>query len=89
MAHLKNYRVQMLMSGGSYAVRYKMFVGTLAGATLDWFVGLIDKMIISFDVLSHLFVSQFAANKERPLTIADMFDMWQAAGELLKLSQQI
>jgi len=36
-AHLKAFRAQMLISGGSDAVRCKMFVGTLSSTALKWF----------------------------------------------------
>jgi len=36
-AHLTVFHTQMMLSGGSDVVYCKLFMNTLAGATLDWF----------------------------------------------------
>ena len=47
-AHLTTFHTQMMLSGGSDAVYCKMFVSTLQGTTLEWFVSLPNGHKISF-----------------------------------------
>ncbi|XP_027915626.1 uncharacterized protein LOC114175066 [Vigna unguiculata] len=83
-AHLKAFRAQMLISGGSDVVRCKMFVGTFSGSALKWFGKLPNAAIPSFPVFSRLFLERFAVNRPKQLQIADMFDMKQQQEESLK-----
>jgi len=48
-SHLIAFNAQMIISGGTDAKHCKMFMGTLTGMTLQWFVGLPDGHITSFD----------------------------------------
>jgi len=45
----------MIISRGTDVIHCKMFMGTLTGTTLQWFVGLLDGHITSFDQFSELF----------------------------------
>ncbi|XP_020205426.1 uncharacterized protein LOC109790650 [Cajanus cajan] len=65
-------------------VRYKLFMGTLKKAALDWFSGLPDRSITDFDVFSRLFMALFAANKKKPPITSDLFDLKQQREESLK-----
>ncbi|XP_068475293.1 uncharacterized protein [Phaseolus vulgaris] len=82
--HLMAFRVQMLISGGSDAVRCKMFAGTFTGIALRWFNNIPDHSIPSFHVLSKKFIEKFAVNKVEFPTIADLVDIRQGEGESLK-----
>jgi len=53
-AHLLAFHTQMLLSGGSNAVNCKLFMSTLTGTTLDWFVSLPDGHVTSFAQFSML-----------------------------------
>jgi len=48
-AHLMAFHTQMMISGEMDAMQCKLFMGTFAGTTLDWFIGLLDGHITSFD----------------------------------------
>ena len=48
-AHLTTFNAQMLISGGTNAMHCKMFMGTFTGTVLQWFVGLPNGHITSFD----------------------------------------
>lgn len=48
-AHITAFHTQMLISGGTNAMHCKLFMGTFVGTTLDWFIGLPDGHITSFD----------------------------------------
>jgi len=52
-AHIKNLRAQILICGGSDAVRCK----TLVGTTLDWFINLPRGSITSLEIFTKLFVA--------------------------------
>jgi len=65
-------------------MHYKLFMGTFSGTTLDWFIGLPDGHITSFDQLSTLFREQFIVNRALPPVSFDLFDVKQYEGELLK-----
>ena len=41
-AHLTTFHTQIMLSGGSDAVHCKLFMSTLTGTMLDWFVSLND-----------------------------------------------
>jgi len=54
-SHLTVFNAQIIISGGIDVIHCKMFMGTLTGMTLQWFVGLPDGHITSFDQFSELF----------------------------------
>ena len=54
-SHLTTFNAQMIISGGTDAIHCKMFMGTLTDTTLQWFSGLPDGHITSFDQFSKLF----------------------------------
>jgi len=82
--HLKAFQAQMLISGGSDAIRCKVLQGTFTRTTLKWFSGLLDGTIQSFQEFSQLFGEQFAANVVKPPRMADLFDVRKREGEPLK-----
>jgi len=41
-AHLTAFHMQMMLVGGSDAVRCKLFMSTLVGTMMDWFISLPD-----------------------------------------------
>jgi len=53
-AHITAFHTQMMLSRGSDPMHYKLFMSTLSGTTLDWFVSLPDGHITSFDQFSTL-----------------------------------
>jgi len=55
-AHLTVFHTQMMLSGGSDAVYCKMFMSTLHGTALEWFVSLPTGHLTSFQQFSKLFV---------------------------------
>lgn len=57
---------------------------TLTGIALDWFSGLRDGPITSFEEFSRQFVAQLAANKQSPPSKTDLFDVRQQQRESLK-----
>jgi len=69
-AHLTTFHTQMMLVGGSDAVRCKLFMSTLVGRMMDWFTSLPDGHVTSFAQLSKLFREQYIANHAPPtLTI--------------------
>jgi len=54
-AHLTTFHTQMMLVGGSDAVCCKLFMSTLVGTTMDWFISLPDGHVTSFAQLSKLF----------------------------------
>jgi len=54
-AHLTAFHTQMMLTGGFDVVYCKLFMSTLAGAALEWFVSLPDRHITTFDQFSTLF----------------------------------
>ena len=54
-AHLTVFHTQMMLSGGSDAVYCKMFMSTLSGTAMEWFVSLPEGHITSFHQFSKLF----------------------------------
>ncbi|XP_068466255.1 uncharacterized protein [Phaseolus vulgaris] len=83
-AHLTAFHTQMMMVGGSDAVRCKLFMSTLTGMAMDWFVSLLEGHTTSFTQLSQLFREQYLANRAPPLVSYDLFDVKQYQGETLK-----
>ena len=76
-SHLTTFNAQMIISGGTDDIHCKMFMGTLKGTTLQWFVGLPDGHITSFDQFSKLFREQFIVNQARPSVPFDLFGVKQ------------
>jgi len=83
-AHLTAFHTQMMLSGGSYAVYCKMFMSTLQGTALEWFVSLPTGHITSFQQFSKLFVDRYIVNKALPMVSYDLFDVRQHQGESLR-----
>ena len=83
-AHLTAFHTQMMLVGGSDAVRCKLFMSTLTAMAMDWFINLRDGHITSFTQLSRLFRKQYLANKAPPPVSYDLFDVKQYQGETLK-----
>ena len=54
-AQLTAFHTQMMLSGGSDAVYCKMFMSTLSGIAMEWFVSLPEGHITSFHQFSKLF----------------------------------
>ena len=54
-AHLTAFHKQMMLVGGSDSVKCKLFMSTLTGMALDWFISLPKGHITSFAQLSRLF----------------------------------
>jgi len=83
-AHLTTFHTQMMLVGGSDAVRCKLFMSTLTGMAMDWFISLPNDHITSFAQLSQLFREQYLANRAPPPVLYDLFDVKQYQGETLK-----
>jgi len=76
-AHITTLHTQMMLSGGSDAMHCKLFMSTLSGTALDWFVSLHDGHITSFDQFSTLFREQCIVNRAPPPVSYDLFDVKQ------------
>ena len=74
----------MMLFGVSDAVHCKMFMSTLTGTTLDWFVSLPDGHVTSFSQFSTLFREQYIVSRAPPPVSYDLFDVRQYQGESLK-----
>ncbi|XP_068498252.1 uncharacterized protein [Phaseolus vulgaris] len=83
-AHLTAFYTQMMLLGGSNAVYCKVFMSTLSGTALDWFVSLPTGHITTFQQFPKMFVEQYIVNKAPPLVSYDLFDVRQYQGESLK-----
>ncbi|XP_068504024.1 uncharacterized protein [Phaseolus vulgaris] len=83
-AHLTAFHTQMMLVGGSDAVRCKLFMSTLAGTAMNWFISLLDGLVTSFPQLTKLFRAQYIANRAPPSISYDLFDVRQYQGESLK-----
>ena len=83
-AHLTAFHTQMVLVGGFDAVRCKLFMSTLTGMAMDWFISLPKGHITSFQQLSQLFREQYLANRAPPPVSYDLFDVKQYQGETLK-----
>ena len=55
-AHLTAFHTQMMLSGGSDAVYCKVFMSTLSGTALDWFVSIPTGHITTFQQFTKMFV---------------------------------
>jgi len=83
-AHFTAFHTQMMLSGGTDVVYCKVFMSTLSGTALDWFVSLPTGHITTFQQFSKIFVEQYIVNKAPPLVSYDLFDVRQYQGESLK-----
>jgi len=84
-AHLFAFHTQMVLVGGSDAAKCKLFMSTLTGMAMDWFISLPNGHITSFRQLSRLFREQYLANRAPPPPVSyDLFDVKQYQGETLK-----
>ena len=66
------------------AVYCKVFMSTLSGTALDWFVSIPTGHITTFQQFSKMFVKQYIVNKAPPFVSYDLFDIRQYQGESLK-----
>ncbi|XP_068503713.1 uncharacterized protein [Phaseolus vulgaris] len=82
-AHLTAFHTQMMLSRGSNAVYCKLFMSTLSGIALEWFVSLPDGHITSFQQFSKLFMEQYIVNRAPPVVSYDLFVVRQSQGESL------
>ncbi|XP_068463522.1 uncharacterized protein [Phaseolus vulgaris] len=82
--HLTAFHTQMMLFGGSDAVYCKLFMSTLNGIALEWFVSLPDGHITSFQQFSKLFMEQYIVNRASPVVSYDLFDVRQNQGESLR-----
>ena len=83
-AHLTAFHTQMMLVGGSDAVRCKLFMSTLTGMAMDWFISLPEGHITSFAQLSRLFREQYLAYRAPAPVSYGLFDVKQYQGETLK-----
>ncbi|XP_068501465.1 uncharacterized protein [Phaseolus vulgaris] len=83
-AHLTAFHIQMMLVGDSDAVKCKLFMSTLTGMALDWFISLPEGHITSLAQLSRLFREQYLANRAPTPVSYDFFDVKQFQGETLK-----
>ena len=74
-AYLTAFYTQMMLVGGSDAVRCKLFMSTLTGMAMDWFISLLEGHITSFAQLSRLFREQYLANRAPAPVSYDLFDV--------------
>ena len=82
--HLTAFHTHMMLVGGCDAVRCKLFMSTLTGMAMDWFISLPEGHITSFAQLSRLFREQYLANRAPTPVSYDLFDVKQYQGETLK-----
>jgi len=54
-AHLTAFHTQMMLVGVPDAVRCKLFLSTLVGTVMEWFISLPDGHVTSFPQLTKLF----------------------------------
>jgi len=76
-AYLTAFHTQMMLVGGSDAVRYKLFMNTLVETTMDWFISLPDGQVTSFAQLSTLFREQYIVNRAPLPNSYDLFEVRQ------------
>jgi len=79
-AHLTAFHTQMMLTGGSDVVYCKLLMSTLAGATLEWFISLLDGHITTFDQFMTLFKEKYLVNKAPTRISYDVFDIKQYQG---------
>ena len=75
--YLSTFNAQIIVSGGKNVIRYKMFMSTFTGTTLEWFSGLPDGHITFFAQFSRLFREQFSVNQVKPPKLYDLFNVRQ------------
>jgi len=68
-AHLMALHTQMLLVGGSDAVRCKLFMSTLTGMAMDWFISLPEGHVTSFAQLSTIQRAVSSQQNSRPSLI--------------------
>jgi len=73
-----------MLIGGYDAVRCKLFMSTLVGTAMEWFISLPDGHVTSFAQLLKLFKEQYIPNCAPPPNSYDLFDVRQYQGETLK-----
>jgi len=73
----------MMLVGGSDVARFKLFMSTLVGTTMDWFISLPDGHVTSFLQLTKLFREQYIANRAPPSISYDLFYVRKYQGESL------
>jgi len=83
-AHLTAFHTQMMLTGGSDVVYYKMLMSTLSSAALEWFISLPDEHITSFDQFATFFREQYLVNKAPTRLSYGVFDVKQYQGESMK-----
>jgi len=83
-SHITAIHTQMVLSEGSDAIYCKLFMSTLSGTSLDWFVSLPDGRVTSFDQFLTLFREQYIVNRAPPPVSYNLFDVRQYQGESLK-----
>ena len=76
-AHITAFPTRMMFSEGLDVMHCRLFMGTFAGTTVDWFIGLPDRQITSFDQFSTLFMEQFIVNRAPPSVSFDLFRVKQ------------
>jgi len=86
-AHLTAFHNQMMLTRGSNVVYCKLLMSTLADATLEWFVSLLDGHITTFDQFATLFREQYLVNRAPTQLSYDVFDIRQYQVESLKESR--
>ncbi|XP_068473502.1 uncharacterized protein [Phaseolus vulgaris] len=83
-AHLTAFHTQMMLTRGSNAVHCNLFMSTLTGTTLNFFISLPDGHVTSFPQFSTSFMEQYIANRAPPPVSYDLFEIRQYQGESLK-----
>jgi len=83
-AHLTTFHTQMVLVGGADTVRCKLFMSTLVGTAMDWFISLPNGHMTSFAQLSKFYREQDIANRAPPSNSYELFDVRQYQGESLK-----
>jgi len=73
--HLTTFNDQMILSGGTDGIQYKMFMGTFIGTSLQWFSGILDGLITSFSQFSTMFREKFSANKVNRTRTYDLINV--------------
>ncbi|XP_068503738.1 uncharacterized protein [Phaseolus vulgaris] len=83
-AHLTAFHTHMMLVRGPDVVRCKLFMSTLVGTAMDWFINLPDGHVTSFPQLTKLFRAQYIVNRAPPSISYDLFDIRQYQEESLK-----
>ncbi|XP_057452220.1 uncharacterized protein LOC130744043 [Lotus japonicus] len=74
----------MVISAASDAVKCRMFPATFKGTAMAWFTTLPRGSITNFRDFSSKFLVWFSTSKTKQVTIEDLYDVRQSAGETLK-----